>query len=90
MPYTNIHAYTAVTREDYPAFVSINRDDRSGEISVTVRSRGDGGRSVGMIVLTPEQLRKMAMDVLDVIGPAARLLPGSPWPFPDTRTGTDA
>ena len=69
MPHTNIHAFTKVERETYPAFVSINRDDRTGELSVTVRSRGDGGRSVGMITLTEDQLRKLAVDVLDVLGP---------------------
>ena len=57
MPFTCLHAYTAPTRELWPAYVSINRDDRSGELSVTVRSHGDGGRSVGMIVLTEELAR---------------------------------
>ena len=68
MPYTCLHAYTADSRESYPAYVSINRDDRDGEIWMTVRTRGCGGSLVGTIVLTDEQLRKLARDVLAALG----------------------
>jgi hypothetical protein len=68
MTYTCLHAYTADSRESYPANVSINKDDRDGENWLTVRTRGCGGSLVGMIVLTDEQLRKLARDVLSALG----------------------
>lgn len=58
----NIHAYTEQSN-DYPAYISINRDE-TGRHTVTVRSRGDGGRNVATIELTPEQLEALATDVV--------------------------
>ena len=58
----NIHAYTEQSN-DYPAYISINRDE-TGKHTVTVRSRGDGGRNVVTIELTPEQLEALATDVI--------------------------
>ena len=68
MPFTCLHAYTTPTSEGYPAYVSLNRDDKSGECSLTVRSRGNGGRDVGMIILTPEQLRRLARGIFATLG----------------------
>lgn len=58
----NIHAYTEQSN-DYPAYISINRDEK-GTHTVTVRSRGDGGRNVATIELTPQQLEALATDVI--------------------------
>lgn len=57
----NIHAYTE-PGSDYPAYISINRDD-AGRHTVTVRSRGDGGRNMAVIELSPEQLEQLSSDV---------------------------
>ena len=58
----NIHAFTEQSN-DYPAYISINRDE-TGKHTVTVRSRGDGGRNVATIELTPQQLEALATDVV--------------------------
>lgn len=62
---TNIHAFTE-SRADYPAYVSINREE-SGVVTLTVRSRGNGGNSIGTIVLSPEQIEVMANDLIDYV-----------------------
>ena len=61
----NLHAYTEPV-EQYPAFISINRDDQ-GAFSVTVRSRGNGGRDIAKIEMTQEQLAVLAADVLAAV-----------------------
>lgn len=58
----NIHAYTEQSN-DYPAYISINRDE-TGKHTITVRSRGNGGRDVATIELTPQQLEALATDVI--------------------------
>lgn len=58
----NIHAFTE-THPDYPAYISINRDE-AGKYSITVRSRGNGGRDMAKIELGPEELGSLAADVL--------------------------
>lgn len=58
----NIHAFTEL-HTDYPAYISINRDE-SGQHSITVRRRGNGGRDMAKIELSPEQLESLAIDVL--------------------------
>lgn len=62
----NLHAYTE-PGHDYPAYVSINCDGH-GEHTITVRSRGDAGRNVGVMTLTPEQLERLACDLLRRLG----------------------
>ena len=54
---TNLYAYTE-PGQDYPAYVSINRDEH-GAHTITVRSRGDAGRNVGVIDVTPALLRAL-------------------------------
>ena len=61
----NIFAYTEVTPPDgYPAYISINRDDQ-GRHTVTVRSRGYYGQSVGTIEVSPETLDVLTSAVVD-------------------------
>lgn len=57
----NLYAYTE-PGHDYPAYVSINRDEH-GAHTITVRSRGDAGRNVGVIDVTPELLAALATGV---------------------------
>ncbi|MBX9900998.1 MAG: hypothetical protein K2Y28_09470 [Burkholderiaceae bacterium] len=60
----NIFAYTEVTPPDgYPAYISINRDDQ-GRHTITVRSRGYYGQSVGTIEVSPETLDVLTMAVV--------------------------
>jgi hypothetical protein len=55
----NLFAHTEPTPpEGYPAYLSINRDE-SGKHTVTVRARGDGGRNVATIEVSPETLEAM-------------------------------
>lgn len=58
----NIHAFTEMSN-DYPAYISISRDD-AGKHTVTVRSAGNGGRDTVTIELTQQQLKALADDVL--------------------------
>lgn len=67
----NIHAFTEA-HHDYPAYISINRDE-AGKYSITVRSRGNDGRDMAKIELSPEQLESLAADVL------AYLCQGETW-----------
>lgn len=62
---TNLFAHTE-QHNDYPAFVSINRDN-AGNYSITVRSAGNGGRDMGSINISPEILKNMAVNVLAAI-----------------------
>ena len=62
---TNLHAYTE-SGHDYPAYVSINRDE-AGTHTITVRSRGDDGKNVGVIAVTREHLDAMVGDLLDAL-----------------------
>ena len=62
----NLYAHTEPGHE-YPAYVSINRDEH-GKHTITVRSRGDAGRNVGVMTLTPEQLELLACDLLRALG----------------------
>lgn len=59
---TNIYAHTE-RQAQYPAYLSINKED-SGHITVTVRSRGDGGRNVATIEMPPEALEVMAAELM--------------------------
>lgn len=61
----NIFAHTEATPEGgYPAYVSINRDDQ-GRHTITVRSRGNGGRDVATIEVSEAVLAKLAVSLLD-------------------------
>lgn len=59
---TCLHAYTEPGSQ-YPAYISIN-DTPAGDVTVAVRSAGNEGRSTATIVLTKEQMRALAEDVL--------------------------
>ena len=59
---TNIYAHTETTPQS-PAYLSINKED-GGQITVTVRSRGDGGRNVATIEMAPEALEAMATELM--------------------------
>jgi len=59
----NIFAHTEPTPpEGYPAYVSINRD-ATGKHTITVRSRGNGGRDIATIEVTPEMLEALSIAV---------------------------
>lgn len=61
----NIFAHTEATPEGgYPAYVSINRDDQ-GRHTITVRSRGNGGRDVATIEVPESVLARMAVALMD-------------------------
>lgn len=61
----NIFAHTEATPEGgYPAYVSINRDDQ-GRRTITVRSRGNGGRDVATIEVSESVLAQLAVTLLD-------------------------
>lgn len=56
---TNIFAWTEATPPDgYPAYVSVNRDEQ-GRHTITVRSRGDGGRNVVTVEMPVEQFEAL-------------------------------
>jgi 3-dehydroquinate dehydratase len=57
MPPRNIFAHTE-PGASFPAYVSLN--DVDGEVLLTVRTRGEGGRNVGCAALTVEQLEELA------------------------------
>lgn len=61
----NLFAHTE-PGQDYPAYLSINKDD-DGRHRVSVRSSGNGGRDLGEIHVSPETLEHMATDVLAAI-----------------------
>lgn len=61
----NIFAYTQ-PGHDYPAYVSINRDDSGYRIAI--HSAGNGGRDVGEIHVSSETMQRLAADVLSAIG----------------------
>ena len=65
MPRKNVFAMTE-PYADYPAYVSLNRDE-DGKTRLTVRSRGNGGRDVGTIELTPEQLEALVCDISEYL-----------------------
>lgn len=67
----NVFAHTDAGH-DYPAFVSINKDD-DGRYRVTVRSAGNNGTSLGEIHVSLETMERMAADVLAAVSgePAA-------------------
>ena len=48
---------------DFPAFVNLSRNDDGG-YTLTVRSNGNGGRDIGAIVLTAENVEALATDAL--------------------------
>lgn len=55
----NIFAYTGPTPpEGYPEYVSINRSD-NGQHTITVRSKGDGGRNTVTVELPEEKLQSL-------------------------------
>lgn len=61
----NIFAYTEATPEGgYPAYVSINRDDQ-GRHTITVRSRGNGGRDLATIEVSESVLAQLAVALVD-------------------------
>ncbi len=61
----NIFAHTEATPESgYPAYVSINRDDQ-GRHTITVRSRGNGGRDIATIEVPDAVLARMAVALMD-------------------------
>lgn len=62
---SNIFAHTEATPEGgYPAYVSINRDDQ-GRHTITVCSRGNGGRDVATIEVPESVLARMAVALMD-------------------------
>lgn len=52
----NIFAYTA-PGADFPEFISINRKD--GRIEITVRSQGNGGNQMALMVLPQDKLDEL-------------------------------
>lgn len=61
----NIFAHTEQTPADgYPAYLSINCDE-SGKHTITVRSRGNGGRDVASIEVSPEALEALSLALVD-------------------------
>lgn len=59
----NIFAWTEPTPPDgYPAYVSINRDEQ-GRHTITVRSRGNGGRDVVTVEMPVESFETMLTDI---------------------------
>lgn len=73
---SNIYAHTE-THSQYPAYLSINKED-SGQLTVTVRSRGDGGRNVATIEMAPEALEAMAVELMAYLNRAAQPAPVVP------------
>lgn len=61
----NIFAHTEPTPEGgYPAFLSVNRDD-AGRHTITVRSRGNGGRDVATIEVSEAVLARLTVALMD-------------------------
>lgn len=54
----NIFAFTEPGNE-FPGYISINREE-NGDVSVTVRMRGNGGRDTATFSLPPEKFAEMA------------------------------
>lgn len=61
-----IHAYTE-PHNDYPAFVNLS-ERAHGLFALTVRSQGDGGRNVGVINLTRQDLMNLVNDASKHLG----------------------
>lgn len=60
---TNIFAWTEPTPDGgFPAYISINRDE-SGKHTITLRARGNAGRDVVTVEVTPQLLESMLGDV---------------------------
>lgn len=51
----NLFAYTETEPNAYPAFASLNKEE-DGSISLTVRTRAQGGREIATVVLPQEAL----------------------------------
>lgn len=58
----NIHAFTEPSGS-FPAFLSLNKDD-DGRLLLTVRSRGNSGRDMAQIEMSPDQLDDLAAAIL--------------------------
>jgi len=54
----NIFAFTEPGNE-FPGYLSINWEE-NGVVSVTVRMRGNGGRDIATLYLSPETFAEMA------------------------------
>lgn len=59
---TNVFAWTE-QHQDYPAFISLNREEDQS-YTLTVRSRGNGGRDIVTIAVAPEDLLTMASSIV--------------------------
>lgn len=64
-----IHAYTE-QHNDYPAFVNLS-EKPDGIITLTVRSRGNGGQTVATIDLSGSQLLALVRDAGNFLGDKA-------------------
>jgi len=64
----NIFAYTKISDKYYPAFISVNRCNLTGEVSIIVRSEHDTDPVEVEIILPLEKLICLAKDVLKFNG----------------------
>lgn len=62
---TNLYAYTETHGQQFPAYVSVNRED-DGRVTMTVRERGHEGGKTATIELPAEALDAMSVSLLDV------------------------
>ena len=64
-----IAAYTEVTNESYPAYISINRNDDGSSITVTARERGNGGEKSVTLQIPEDDLHTFALEILSYTDP---------------------
>lgn len=59
----HIHAFTETGAPSFPGFISLNQE-ADGRHTVVVRSRGNGGNTLAVITMPPEEMEAMARAIL--------------------------
>ena len=59
----HITAYTEVTPESYPGYISINREE-DGKVEITVRERGSNGEKSVVLTMPDSAFVKLAVEAL--------------------------
>ena len=63
----NIFAYTETKYQSYAGFVSINRDEKTGDITITVRSPDNGGSQIAAVKLPHGALEDMGTKIMEYV-----------------------
>lgn len=63
----NIFAYTEASAPSYPGYISVNQEE-DGRHTVAVRNRGQGGNTVAVIEMNPDELEALARGIFAHLG----------------------